>query len=187
MKTEIVYRTKPSRRDLQELAELMPLLDITLTKLERNNLVVTHDTFYNVYRLDWEWHNTLFNQSMDVRCLCLDQDELDNIGVKQHWGFYSLDFDTKHQFYMTNLDTLDPRAKQNGFNTSFAWMFVHEYLHGAVWEETRDLQKAAELVHVWEAAGVLKQKLTEHLARYDRLKEQVTLLERIIRLIKRLV
>jgi redox-regulated HSP33 family molecular chaperone len=88
---------------------------------------------------------------------------------------------------MTNLDTLDQRAKHNGFATSFAWMFVHEYLHGAVWEETRDKQKAAELVHVWEAAGMLKQKLTEHLEKYDRLKQQVTLLQRIIKLIKQLL
>jgi len=187
MKTQIVYRTLPSKKSLQELRELMPLLEIQLNKLRKRNLVVTEDKFYNVHRLDWEWHNSLFDEATDIRCLCLKEGDLSDIGIRQHWGFYSLDFDTKHQFYMTNLDTLDQRAKHNGFATSFAWMFVHEYLHGAVWEETRDKQKAAELVHVWEAAGMLKQKLTEHLEKYDRLKQQVTLLQRIIKLIKQLL
>lgn len=169
MKAHIVYRTKPMDADIEELKSLMPMLEVTMSKLRRKELCVTHDKFYDIYRLDWEWLNTLFDEAVDVRCLCLDEDDLNEIGVKQHWGFYSLDFDSKHQFYMTNLDTLDPRAKKNGFKSSFAWMFVHEYLHGAVWETSRDLNTAAALVHEWEAQGVLKARLEDHVVRYDSL------------------
>ena len=138
-KTQIIYRKKPSAEGLAELKELMPYLDITLTRFVIEDIKTVTDPLYKIETLDWQWFRSLFAKDNDVSALVLKPNDLQGIGVTDHWGFYSLDEDTKHQFYLTDLgDELDPRAIANGFKTNFAWMFVNEYLHGSLWGETRD-------------------------------------------------
>lgn len=179
LKTTIAYKKKPSNKAVTELMNLMPILDITW-KLETSPLVTKKYPFYNSLTLDWEWFDTLFNNP-DVACLCLEPTDLKKVGIKDHWGFYSLlDGDTKHQFYITNLKRLSQKAKKNGFTTDFARMFVHEFLHGARWEETKNRQMAVQDVHDWEDQGLLKEKLAEYIQNYKKLKEKVSLLEKLL-------
>jgi hypothetical protein len=159
-KTQIIYRKRPSAEGLTELKELMPYLDITLTRFVIEDIKTVTDPIYKIQTLDWTWFRSLFAKDNDVSALALKPNDLKGIGITEHWGFYSLDDDTKHQFYLTDLgDKLDPRAIANGFKTNFAWMFCHEKLHGVVWGETRNRQIAAALVHEWEKQGVLKEKV----------------------------
>lgn len=189
LKTLVIYKgQKPVTR---ELRDLFPILNITLQPFNptRASLVTIEDPIYLTRTLDWSWFRSLFQGEWDVRALVLHEGDLDGVGIKKHWGFYSLDTDGTHDFYMTDLRGLDPRAKANGFKTNFAWMFVHEYLHGSVWEDTKDREKAASLVHQWEAQGLLRTKLQEHLDRYTTLSAQVqeatSLLAKLIAMFKR--
>lgn len=167
--THIVYKgKKPTQREINEVTNLIPTLDITISKLTDKNITTEFDDLYRVQRLNWTWFATLFKNE-DVSCLVLEPRDLNNVGVKDHWGWYSLDNDLNHQFYMTNfLGTLEPRAKANSFKSNFAWMFVHEYLHGCRWAETRNREKAAADVHEWEAQGKLKYYLAMYNLDYNK-------------------
>ena len=185
-KTQIVYKGK--KPDITELQELMPHLDITLTRFLSEDIKTKRNPYLGITLLDWDWFRTLFNKDNDVNALVLEKTDLKGVGISDHLGFYSLDADTDHHFYMTDLGTtLDKRAKANGFKTSFTWMFCHEYLHGSVWGETRNSQLSAELVHKWEADGVLKEKIKEDLDRYNARIQTKNLLETIVELYKRLL
>jgi hypothetical protein len=176
--TQIVYKgRKPIKTEIAELMALVPFLDVNWTKLaDKTPLVTEYDYFYDVLRLDWKWLRSLFKPGNDIDCLVLLPGELSDIGVKKHWGFYSLDGDKDHQFYMTNLGRgeLDYRAKANGFKSNFVWMFVHELLHGKVWGETRDKEKAAVIVHEWEQNGELKIRMEWYVRQYQLLEIDVT-------------
>lgn len=189
LKTNVLY--KGPKPDPSELLVLFPVLDIVLLPLRptHDKLVTVTDPIYLIQTLDWTWFRSLFQGEADVRALVLEEGDLRGVGISKHWGFYSLDTDGTHDFYMTNLRRLDPRAKANGFKTNFAWMFVHEYLHGSVWEDTKNRETAASLVHQWEAQGVLKAKLQEHLNRFAALSAQVqeatSLLAKLIAMFQR--
>lgn len=163
MKTQIVYRgDKPTTKEIAEVMELMPHIAITWTKYSGGEIKTVIDPVYFFRAIDWNWFRTFFVKGNDINCFIFQPSDLKGVGISNHWGFYSLDEDTKHHFYITNLgDTLEPRAKANGFKSNFAWMFIHEYLHGAVWGETRNRNTAAVLVHEWERKGVLKAKITD--------------------------
>lgn len=161
MKTQIVYKgDKPTTKEIAELMELMPHIEITWTKYTGTTIQTVIDPIYNTRTVDWNWFRTFFTKGNDINCFVFEPKDLDGVGITKHWGFYSLDEDTKHHFYMTDLtSSLTSRAEANGFKSNFVWMFVHEYLHGSVWGETRNRSTAALLVHQWEAEGVLKQKI----------------------------
>lgn len=186
MKTQIVYRTKPNRLEIAELMALMPVLSIELIP-SKPEITTAIDPFYKMKILDWNWFKSLFATDTDIACISLDKYELKNAGIGDHWGFYSLaDGDMKHQFYITYFKNLDVRARKNGFKSSFVWMFVHEYLHGARWEETKDRERAAKDVHDWEEWGVLKAKLAEYMATYGVLEQKVSWLQKALELAKKL-
>ena len=190
-KTEIVFKgNKPSQSEITELLTLVPFLNITWTKIaDKTPLVTEHDVYYNVLRLSWTWLRSLFKPGNDIDCLMLLPGELAGIGVKKHWGFYSLDGDKDHQFYMTNLGQgkLDYRAIANGFNSNFVWMFVHELLHGKVWGETRDKEKAAAIVHEWEKNGELKTRMEWYVRQYQLLENRLSLLQQLFNLLKKVI
>ena len=178
-KTQIVYRGK--KPDISEVQELMPHLDITLTPYVESPIPTTFDQIYNIRTIDWTWFRKQFDILNDVSCFVFQKPDLKKLGITDHWGFYSLDEDTDHQFYMTDLGPkLIDKAIKNGFRTNFARMFCHEYLHGAVWGETRDRDKAGRLVHEWEAQGILKQKIKEDLDRYNTRLNTKNVLESIV-------
>ncbi len=185
-KTQIIFKQKPTAEEMSELMELMPHLDITLTHYEVENLQSILNPLYKIKTLDWAWFRSLFNSTNDVSALMLSLGDLDDIGISDHWGLYSIDSDTKHQFYLTYVKTLDKRAKANGFKSSFAWMFCHEYLHGSVFGNTRNPLLATSLVHQWEAEGVLKEKIAEDVALYYSREKQVTFLQSFLLKLKQL-
>lgn len=185
-KTQIVYKGK--KPDLTELKELMPHLDITLTRFLPEDIKTVLDPIYKIQTVDWDWFRQQFSPDNDVNAFVFEKTDLKGVGVTGHWGFYSLDEDLDHHFYMTDIGTkLDKRAKANGFKSNFTWMFCHEYLHGAVWGETRNRQLSAQLVHDWEEQGVLKAKIAEDLERYNTRLKTKNLLETIVGLYKRLL
>lgn len=186
-KTQLVYRgTKPRDSDIKELLILMTTIEVIENRFLEQEIKTVTDPYYKIKTLDWTWFNTLFRTKNDISCLILQPGDLAGVGINDHWGFYSLDGDTKHQFYITDMGRkLDPRAKSNGFKSNLAWMFVHEYLHGSVWGNTNDRYLAAKLVHEWEAQGLLKAKLAEDMAMYENLVKQVSILQRLIALVKK--
>lgn len=182
-KTQIVYKGK--KPDITELQELMPHLDITLTHFLPEDIQTVIDPIYKIKTIDWTWFRKQFTKGNDVNAFVFEKTDLKGVGINDHWGFYSLDEDTDHQFYMTDLGPkLIDKAIKNGFRTNFARMFCHEYLHGAVWGETRNRQLAAQLVHEWEAQGILKQKIKEDLDRYNTRLNTKNVLESIVARLK---
>jgi murein DD-endopeptidase MepM/ murein hydrolase activator NlpD len=171
LKTVITYKGR--KPDVTELLELFPILDISFNRT-RSKLKTVTDPTYKIDTLDWTWFRSLFDGDVDIRALVLENGDLTNVGIKDHWGFYSLDTDGTHDFYMTDIEGLDSRAKANGFKTNFTWMFVHEYLHGSVWGISKNRDIAASLVHKWEAEGTLKQHLAEALNVYKSLNATIT-------------
>jgi len=183
LKTHIIYKGR--KPDTTELQALFPLLNITTTPF-RGEMKTVIDPLYQIRTLDWVWFQTLFNKDVDVRCLVLLPSDLKGVGITDHWGFYSLDdltTDTTHDFYMTNLSS-HPKATANGFKTAFTWMWVHEYLHGAVWEQTQDREQAAVWVHVWETQGILKAKLAEYIQINKNKRKELSLWQRILELVQ---
>ncbi len=173
-KAQIVYRgSKPKASEIAELKELLPTIESVYLKAHPGDFKTTIDPIYKIERLDWDWFRTLFDKDIDISCLVCEQNDLKGLGITDHWGFYSFDSDTNHQFYMTNLSgALEARAVKNGFKSNFAWMFCHEYLHGSVWGRTRDREIAASIVHKWEAEGTLKARLLEDIELYTALENQ---------------
>lgn len=182
---QIVYRgSKPKASEIAELKELIPTIESVYLKAHPGAFKTTIDPVYKIERLDWDWFRTLFDIDIDISCLVLEPDDLKEIGIKDHWGFYSLDTDTNHQFYMTNLGSrLDARAIKNGFKSNFAWMFVHEYLHGCRWAETHNKHKSAQDVHDWESQGTLRYHLAIYNLDYDKKSLLVTLYTKLLALL----
>ncbi len=173
---QIVYRgSKPSPSAIAELKELIPTIESVYLRAHPGEIKTTIDPIYKIERIDWTWLRTLFDADIDISCLVLGPADLKGVGITAHWGFYSFDGDTNHQFYMTNLTgALEERAKNNGFKSNFAWMFCHEYLHGSVWQRTKDREIAASIVHKWEADGKLKARLADDIAYYHLLESKIT-------------
>lgn len=177
MKGLLLYRgAAPTKAELAEIRELMPHLDLDV-KETKMKLVSTIDPFYGFRAFDWNWFRALFSKTYDLKALSVMPSDLKDAGIKNHLGFYSIDGDTKHDFYISRQTKLDARAKANGFKTALAWMFCHEYLHGSVWGNTRNATQAALLVHQWEYDGLLKQKLVEDVADWYAKKEEVARLQ----------
>jgi len=66
-------------------------------------------------------------------------------------------------------------------------MFCHEYLHGAVWGNTRNRNLSASIVHKWQKEGILKSKIEEDVRQYSNKVVTINLLERVISLYKQLL
>ena len=185
-KTQIIYKGK--KPNITELQELMPHLDITLSPLKNGTIPTVIDPIYKTRTIDWTWFRKQFAPDNDVNALVLEKGDLSEIGIKDHWGFYSLDEDMKHHFYLTNLGSyLSPRAKNNGFKHSFTWMFCHEYLHGAVWGNTRNRNLSASIVHKWQKEGILKSKIEEDVELYNTKISTINILEKIVGLFKQII
>jgi len=90
------------------------------------------------------------------------------------------DMDGVLDFYFGMPKALSPRAKLNGFKSNFAWLLVHEALHGL--EQNAGF---ADAVHVMEEQGRLKEMLTKHLERNE-LVAKIGLLQTIVNLLKKL-
>lgn len=179
MKTQFVYMgRKPSLASRRELLELMPVLDIEYIPYDGGDIET--ENRFGYLTIKWDWLRSFFD-APDIACLSLQKADIKEAGITKHWGFYSLDSDLDHQFYITDLgDKLDARAKANGFKTNMAWMFCHEFLHGHVWGRTRNVLASAQSVHAWEEQGKLKEHLAEAMEDYQ---TQATLIEKLLALV----
>ena len=187
LKTEIVYKgRKPRSSEIQELFELMPSIDIIWHRYLPEDIKISTDPVFGIKAVDWTWFQKLFSKDADIKCLLLEQNDLKGLGVTNHVGFYRIDSDGKHDFYMSSLPYLDYNAGKNGFKSSFAWLFVHEFLHGAVYAETKDSNLAGSLPHKWQADGTLKVELAKYMEKYNRLEQQVSLLTKAVTLLTQL-
>ena len=180
LKTVIIY--KGAKPDDSELLELFPSLDITYIPF--NGKMVTEQGSKGT-QFSWSWMKSLAPDDYDVRCFMVHQPDLVKAGITTSWGLYNLDNDKVHDFYITNLDNshLDARAAHNGFRTNFCWMFVHEFLHGSVWESTHDPVLSDQSVHQWEREGTLKQHLADYETKLNKLSQVVELLKSWVALI----
>lgn len=185
LKTKIIYTdVLPSKEAIAELLTLNPLLVIEWEKYT-GAIKVDYNPYMKNTNLSWAWLRTLYKPETDVKCFLTTVKVLQEKGIKDHLGLYNLDPDSKHDFYITNPAKLDKRAKANGFKTNFAWIFTHEFLHGANFLRYKDHRRAAEEVHQWEKDGELKARLAEHLEYYRSLQvEAVGLLQKIVALLQ---
>ena len=107
---------------------------------------------------DFDYHRSLFPEDSYVRCFVTSLAELRRVNITGHIGMYDVvDRDRVHDFYFGLPDRLDRRAKANGFKTNFAWLFIHELLHG---KEKNANQP--DRVHTMEAQGRLKELLEQY-------------------------
>ncbi len=167
-KAQIVYTSKlPTTKQVDELKQLLPL-DITWTKYK--GTIKANGTT----SLDWSWLKTLYTKKVDVQCFLMEQKELTKMGIKSHIGLYNLDNDNVHDFYISLPRYLDDRAKLNGFKSNFAWIFVHEFLHGVYWNKTKSYALADSEVHAGEKQGKLKAMLQQHLDEQKKIEELTT-------------
>lgn len=188
MKAQIIcYNTTISPNQLDELKTLMPIITAIDIEQYQGEIKLFDNPYTKTKSVDFNWLRTIFDPYYDIKCFVFAKDGLKDLGITNHWGLYSLDVNTKHEYYITNLgeDKLDKRAKANGFKTNFAWMFCHEYMHGSVWGNTRNASQAANLPHEWEKEGVLKEKLAEDVKHYQLLNQTKSLLERFLELLKK--
>lgn len=191
LKTTIVYTDRlPSQPAIAELEQVLPILDIKWVAYQLRQPLQT-ETYLGMRVISWSWFKTLFGIDTvfapkdHVTCLCTTPARLAEAGIRDHLGYFSTDTDKVIEFYISLSDTLDPRAKANGFKHNLAWIFCHEYLHGDLWRKTKD-RIAIGLVHDWEAKGELKAAITDHLAEYARLEAQVSLLTKAVALLTQL-
>lgn len=181
LKTQIVYTDRlPTTKQVDELKQLIPL-DITWTKY-RGTIKVNGTT-----ALDWTWLKTLYTEKVDVQCFLMEQKELKKLSIKSHIGLYNLDNDNVHDFYISLPRYLDDRAKLNGFKSNFAWIFIHEFLHGVYWNKTKSYALADSEVHAGEKQGKLKDMLQQHLDEQKQIEEltiKLTWLQSLLAMLK---
>lgn len=120
------------------------------------------------------------------RVYVMTKDESTKLGITSHLAMYDhLDRDGVIDFYICLPSRLTARAKANGFRSNFAWIFVHESLHGKEQENSTLPFTYVDRVHDWEAEGRLLELLAEH-KKLDELKQKVSLLQKILELTKTL-
>lgn len=153
----IVTNTVIPKEGLDELFELtgwQPQIITTEQKIQ---------TKWNPYHKqtwgDFNWLRSLFPADATARCYVTTVEELKEAGITTHWGLYDVvDSDSVHDFYFGLPNNLSKRAKDNGFKTNFAWLFVHELLHGK-----EKFASQPDRVHTMEEQGRLKELLEEYL------------------------
>lgn len=145
------------------------------------------------------WHNTRLKSNYGVfshlrqivnaptgyryRVYVMSERAKQKLGITDHWAAYdNLDRDGVLDFYIFLPRRLDPRATKNGFKSNFAWLFVHEALHGKEQEVGREYLAPVlpDRTHDWEARGDLPALIKEHFLR-TRLTNLLKILETLIR------
>ena len=181
MKVKIATRLPIKQAWLDEVTALIPGITFEVATTDKQMT-----TIYNVYQKsnygDFKSiHDIINDNTVAVRAFYFPQSELKGLGITNHIAYYdNSDRDGIFDFYVGLGNTLDSRARANGFKSNFAWEFVHEILHG--YEQNRGNEiNAGDRTHDWESKGQLKALLTENLLRGIELqKKQITLLQSIV-------
>lgn len=142
-----------------ELDEVKELLDVDFVVEETDELPVpTWNPYFKLIELDWKWHKSLFGRrKADIYCYVGTDDERLRAQITKYRGLYNLtDSDNIHDFWFFKSEKLHKKAKLNGFKSNFAWLFIHEYLHGV-----QHFAHQRDSVHEMEAQGRLKELLPQ--------------------------
>lgn len=160
MKAKILTNTRLRPEWLEELNELVDWkIEVETTK---EKLPSKLNPYFGTKWGDFGWMRNRIPMA-DIRCFCTTSANLKAAGITGHIGLYDLtDSDSKLDFYIGLPKELDKRAKRNGFRSNFAWMVIHEYLHG---EEQQN--GTPDRVHAMEEQGRLKELLQEHNTKYS--------------------
>ena len=163
MKVKIVTRMFIQKKWLDEVVELIPGITFEVVKTDKQLSTYYRPEQQSMY-CDFGSLVTIANDTtVAVRAFFMPYSELLGLGVTNHLALYNnSDRDGIFDFYVGLKDTLDPRAKENGFKSNFAWEFVHEILHG--YEQNLGKEYMAtngDRTHAMESQGKLKQLLVE--------------------------
>jgi hypothetical protein len=130
-------------------------IDFVIEKTDLN-IIPTWNPYHRFIEIDWKWFKSLFGRrKADIYCYCTSSKNLTDAHVTKYLGLYNhLDGDGVHDFWFGVPDKLQNKAKNNGFNTNFTWLFLHELSHG---EELSKGQR--DRTHEMENQGRLKELL----------------------------
>lgn len=187
MKAKILTTTPLNQDCLDEVLEHLPDIEFEIHHTKEKLQV---------------WYNPMQNSANGVfahlrqlvaapvgyryRVYVMTKEEGEKLGITSHLAMYDhLDRDGVLDFYICLPARLTKRAKANGFRSNFAWIFIHEMLHGKEQENSDKPFTYVDRVHDWEAEGRLLELLAEH-KKLDELKTEVTLLQQILSLTKTL-
>lgn len=147
-----------TEEELNEVRAIFPSLSFTIERIS-DTPVPTWNPYFKLIEVDWAWFRSLFksDKAHDVHCYVTDQATLNSINVTKYLGLYSLDADDTHEFWFGVPDRLNKRAHANGFTSNFAWLFVHELLHGK-----EHFAKAKDRTHDMQDQGRLKELAAEY-------------------------
>lgn len=168
-----------------EIQEVKELLDVQFTIEHTDEAITpTWNPFFKVIEIDWKWFKSLFGRrKFDIYCFCTTQEDLEKNFITDYIGLYNLDRDNVHDFWIGVPEKLYNRAKHNGFRSNFAWLFIHEYLHGKL-----HFNKEIDSVHEMEKQGRLKELLNRPTPPTREQKEEyLGLLQWAVALLKQLV
>lgn len=176
MKATIITNIKLLKSDIGEIKDLIPGIELSIEETNLKLIPKENPYFKEVWG-DFNWLRSIFLDKTNVRCFSTSDTELKNIHITSHIGMYdATDGDSVIDFYIGIPEKFDNRARNNGFKSNLAWLFIHEMLHGK-----ELLAHYKDRTHSMEAQGRLKELLTEHLER-DKLVEKVGLLQIIYEL-----
>jgi hypothetical protein len=159
MKALIKTTRKITKSELSEVKVLLDM-DFTIDRI-KDKPVPVWNPYHKLIEIDWTWHRSLFSSTKtDIRCYCTTQVDLKKSLITKYLGLYNhLDKDKVSDFWFGVPTKLQSRAKKNGFKTNFAWLFIHEYLHGKLL-----LAGKPDIVHEMEKQGRLKELLAKESA-----------------------
>ena len=161
LKTIVRYTEKrPTPSEVNELLDLVPDMSISFEKYE-GNIVTEYNPYLKRVDVSWNWLKSLFPKDTDIKCFLTTYKNLEATGVKGYLGLYNLDFDGKHEFYITDDYLPDARITSNGFKSAFVSRFIHELCHGMHLMRYKDAKRAVDEVHQWENEGTLKWHLKD--------------------------
>lgn len=171
MKAKIVSTITIRPEWLEEVKQHIPEIEFETSK--------TSTTLQVWYNAQLKSHYGVFNHLRQIvnaptgyryRVYVMSERARRQLGITDHWAAYdNVDKDGVLDFYICLPTTLDPRATKNGFKSNFAWLFVHEALHGKEQEIGREYYAVTfpDRTHDWEAKGDLPALIKEHFLRRE--------------------
>lgn len=174
MRWSILTNTEIKKVWLDELKSYVDA-DILITET-KDKLPTKLNPYFNKIWGDFDWIREQIEDG-EVKAFVTTRNDLIKSGIKGHLGMYDMhDNESSLDFYIGLPDKLDAKAKLNGFKSNFAWLMVHEYLHGK--------EKGVDRVHEMEKQGRLKELLMENNNK-DVLLKKKNALELIVEALKR--
>jgi Peptidase family M23 len=183
MKVKIATRLPIKQAWLDEVTALIPGITFEVVTTDKQLSTWYNPVQKSIYCTFESMRAIINDKTVQVRAFYMPYNELQALGVTNHLALYdNSDHDGIFDFYVGLKDSLDVRAKKNGFKSNFAWEFIHEILHGYEQNAGREYQVAnSDRTHDWEAQGRLKALLAENITNGIELqKKQISLLQSLV-------